>query len=79
MKEDSSFQSATPKFQWNFPSGSAWLVCTDCVSHSVLSGQHALEQTFLIPQSTLIEPTRSPLAVLQAWARRPLTLPAVPD
>jgi hypothetical protein len=73
MKEDSSFQSVAPKSRWNFPAGSAWMVCTDCVSHSVLSGQHALEQTLLVPQSALIEPTRSPLAILQAWAGRPLT------
>jgi len=72
MKEDSTYQVNTPKFVWRFPPGSAWMVCTDCVSHSVISGQYALEQTFLVPRSALLEPNRSPFAILQTWAGRPL-------
>jgi len=74
MKEDAAFQQNTPKHQWDFPSDSAWMVFTDCVSHAVLSGQYALEQTFLIPQSALVAPQISPLAVLEQMAGRPLTL-----
>lgn len=73
MKEDIAYQTNTPKFVWRFPPGSAWMVFTDCVSHSVLSGQYALEQTFFIPQSALTEPQHSPLAVLEGWAGRSLT------
>lgn len=74
MKEDAAFQQNTPKHQWDFPPDSAWMVFTDCVSHAVLSGQYALEQTFLIPQSALVEPQVSPLAVLEKMAGRALTL-----
>ena len=74
MKEDAAFQQNTPKHQWDFPPGSAWMVFTDCVSHAVLSGQHAFEQTFLIPQSALVAPQISPLAVLEKMAGRALTL-----
>jgi len=74
MKEDSAFQESTPKHQWDFPPGSAWMVFTDCVSHAVLSGQYALEQTFLIPQAALIAPQVSPLAILEKIAGRALTL-----
>jgi 3-deoxy-D-manno-oct-2-ulosonic acid (Kdo) hydroxylase len=73
MKEDSRFQESTPKQRWEFPPQSAWMVFTDCVSHAVLSGQYALEQTFQVPQSALVEPQRSPLAILEALAGRPLT------
>ena len=73
MKEDAAFQQNTPKHQWDFPPGSAWMVFTDCVSHAVLSGQHAFEQTFLIPQSALVAPQISPLAVLEKLAGRALT------
>ena len=74
MKEDATFQQNIPKHQWDFPPDSAWMVFTDCVSHAVLSGQYALEQTFLIPQSVLVAPQISPLALLEKMAGRPLTL-----
>ncbi len=74
MKEDAAFQENTPKHRWEFPPNSAWMVCTDCVSHAVLSGQYALEQTFLIPQSALVAPQVSPLAMLEKIAGHPLTI-----
>jgi hypothetical protein len=74
MKEDGDFQEHTPKQRWEFPPDSSWMVFTDCVSHAVLSGQYALEQTFLVPQTSLVEPRRSPLAILEALAGHPLTI-----
>jgi len=74
MKEDAHFQETTPKMRWEFPPNSSWMVCTDCVSHAVLSGQYALEQTLLIPQSVLVDPLRSPLAILENLARTSLTV-----
>jgi hypothetical protein len=74
MKEDADFQEKTPKHTWEFPANSAWMVFTDCVSHAVLSGQYALEQTFMIPQSALVEPQRSPLRILERISGRELTL-----
>jgi len=73
MKEDESFQKNTPKQRWEFAPNSSWIAFTDCVSHAVLSGQFALEQTFLIPQNALVSPHRSPLAILEKFAGRPLT------
>jgi 3-deoxy-D-manno-oct-2-ulosonic acid (Kdo) hydroxylase len=73
MKEDSNFQETTPRHRWEFPPNSSWMVCTDCVSHAVLTGQYALEQTVLIPQSALIDPQRSPLAILENLAGVSLT------
>jgi hypothetical protein len=74
MKEDANFQQNTPKHRWEFPPNSSWMVFTDCVSHAVLSGQYALEQTLLIPPLALVEPQRSPLAVLESLTRRRLTV-----
>src|SRR5271155_5658377 len=45
MKEDTDFQESAAKLRWEFPPNSAWIVLTDCVSHAVLEGQYALEQT----------------------------------
>jgi len=74
MKEDAAFQQHMPKQRWEFSPNSAWMVFTDCVSHAVLSGQYALEQTFQIPQAALVEPQKSPLAILEKIAGRSLTL-----
>jgi hypothetical protein len=74
MKEDASFQENAPQNRWEFPPNSSWMVYTDCVSHAVLSGQYALEQTLLIPQAALVEPQRSPLRILEALAGRRLTV-----
>jgi 3-deoxy-D-manno-oct-2-ulosonic acid (Kdo) hydroxylase len=74
MKENANFQENTPKNRWEFPPNSSWMVFTDCVSHAVLTGQYALEQTFLVPPSALVEPQRSPLAILESVTGRRLTV-----
>jgi hypothetical protein len=68
MKEDASFRESCPKQRWEFPPGSSWIVFTDCVSHAVLEGQYALEQTFLISRRAMVEPERSPIAILERIA-----------
>jgi hypothetical protein len=42
------------------------------VSHAVLEGQYALEQTFIISRHAMVEPQRSPLAILEGLAGYPL-------
>jgi 3-deoxy-D-manno-oct-2-ulosonic acid (Kdo) hydroxylase len=73
MKEDATFQETTPKKRWEFPPNSSWMLFTDCVSHAVLSGQYALEQTLLVPHTALLEPQRSPLTILDSLTGRRLT------
>lgn len=65
LKESDNFQKEGKKDHWHFPPGSCWAVFTDQVSHAALSGQFALEQTFLIPVSALLFPERSPLRILE--------------
>src|SRR5580692_4092537 len=73
MKEDTRFRETCPKQRWEFPPGSSWIVFTDCVSHAVLEGQYALEQTFLISRQTMVEPERAPIAILERIAGYPLS------
>jgi hypothetical protein len=73
MKEDASFRESCPKQRWEFPPGSSWIVFTDCVSHAVLEGQYALEQTFLISRHAMVEPERAPIAILERIAGYPLS------
>lgn len=74
MKEDANFQKNTPKTRWEFPPNSSWMAFTDFVSHAVLSGQYALEQTLLVPHAALLDPQRAPLAILESLAGRRLTV-----
>jgi hypothetical protein len=73
LKRNGEYQSACPKYEFVFPPGAAWLVFTDIVPHSVLSGQLALEQTFLIPRESLASPSRAPVSVLEKIAGGKLT------
>jgi hypothetical protein len=73
MKEDTAFQESAPQQRWEFPPDATWIVLTDCVSHAVLQGQYALEQTFLISRHAMVRPELSPLAILEALAGYPLT------
>ena len=71
LKENAAFQSAKDgKEQIEFPPASTWLVFTDCVPHAALSGQFAMEQTFIIPVAALVAPDVSPIRVLEKIAGR---------
>jgi hypothetical protein len=72
MKEDAGFQATCRKDRWEFPSGSTWIVFTDSASHACLSGQYALEQTFIVRRKSLAYPEISPIAILEKLAGYPL-------
>jgi 3-deoxy-D-manno-oct-2-ulosonic acid (Kdo) hydroxylase len=65
MKEDAGFQQTCRKERWEFPAGSTWIVFTDSASHACLSGQYALEQTFIVRRSSLACPEKAPIAILE--------------
>jgi hypothetical protein len=65
MKENVEFRDSRAGYQEiHFPPMSAWLVFTDGISHSVLTGQHALVTTLLIPLANCRIPELSPYQVL---------------
>jgi hypothetical protein len=72
LKENSAYQTGGEKTRLEFPPGSAWLAYTDGVPHAVLSGQHAIEQTFIIPPASLVAPEHAPIRVLESLAGHPL-------
>lgn len=73
MKESGEFQENCPKQRWEFPPHSTWIVFTDSVSHAVLQGQYALEQTFIISRDAMVRPENSPLRILERLAGYALT------
>ena len=42
------------------------------VSHAVLSGQFALEQTYIVPRATMALPQKAPIAILETICGYPL-------
>jgi hypothetical protein len=72
LKEKSDFQQSCQSNRLEFPPMSTWLCFTDSVPHAVLSGQYALEQTFIVPAQAMVAPEKSPLRVLEKIAGCPL-------
>ncbi len=72
LKENSPFQANCAKVRVEFPPLATWIVYTDGVAHAVMSGQYALEQTFLIPANALVSPENAPYRILENIAGRPL-------
>jgi hypothetical protein len=72
LKRNDEFQKSTSKYSFNFPPGATWITFTDVVPHSVLSGQHALEQTFIIARHSLANPANAPVAILERLCGKPM-------
>lgn len=72
LKGNEEYQRASPKYRFDLPPGSTWLVFTDIVPHAVLAGRLALEQTVIVSRDSLENPERAPSAILERMAGRPL-------
>jgi hypothetical protein len=72
LKENADFQRDCRKERWEFPPNSTWVCFTDTTSHSCVSGQYALEQTFIVRRGSLVRPETAPIAVLERMAGFPL-------
>lgn len=72
LKENSDFQASCSKVRLEFPPLATWIVYTDGVAHAVMSGQYALEQTFLIPADALVSVGDAPYRILENIAGKPL-------
>jgi hypothetical protein len=71
LKENSAFQHQKHETV-TFPPLATWLVFTDGVPHAALSGQSALEQTFIVPVFALVSPEQAPIRVLESLCGRSL-------
>jgi hypothetical protein len=72
LKENSDFQEKCAKTRLEFQPGWTWICYTDSVAHAVLSGQFALEQTFIISVNSLVTPEKAPIRILEKLAGKPL-------
>jgi hypothetical protein len=75
LKFNSDFQEHSPRMRSEFPPGCTWLVFTDGVPHAALSGQYALEHTYIVPREALVAPELAPVGVLEKLAGTRLAPP----
>lgn len=74
MKENPAFRDDTTDFrEIRFPPMSAWMVFTDGISHSVLTGQYAFVTTALVPLENCRNYARTPHGILAAGNAAPDT------
>jgi len=71
-KLDVAYQRSAPATRIEFQPSVTWICYTDQVLHAALSGQHMLEQTYLLPVQAMADPNRSPLRVLERMLGRSL-------
>ena len=72
LKFNSEYQESCAKYRFEFPPDSTWMVFTDVVPHSVLSGRYALEQTVIVKRDSLAKRENAPIEILQGLCGRPL-------
>jgi hypothetical protein len=66
LKFNEPFQKSSDTItRSEFPPGCTWMVLTDGVPHAALSGQYALEHTYILPRAALVAPEVAPVSVLE--------------
>ena len=73
LKHREEWQRDCPKYRFDLPPGSTWLVFTDMVPHAVLGGRLALEQTVIVSRASLANPQLAPSSILERLAGKPLS------
>jgi hypothetical protein len=74
LKANDDYQRNCPKYRFDLPPGSTWLVFTDVVPHAVLSGRLALEQTVIVSRASLADRSLAPSSVLETLAGKTLII-----
>jgi hypothetical protein len=73
LKSNETYQRNCPRYRFNLPPGSTWLVFTDMVPHAVLGGRLALEQTVIVSRDSLADRENAPSSILEKIAGKVLT------
>jgi hypothetical protein len=74
LKGNTTYQATCPKYRFDLPPGSTWMVFTDVVPHAVLGGRLAMEQTVIVSRKSLADPSLAPSAILERLAGRTMTV-----
>ena len=74
LKSNENFQENCDKQRLEFPPNTTWMVYTDGVPHAALSGQYALEQTYIVPVEALVAKDKAPINILEAICNKKLSV-----
>jgi hypothetical protein len=74
LKYNEYFQENCDKETLEFPPNTTWMVFTDGVPHAALSGQYALEQTYIVPTGALVDKDKAPITILEKMLNCKLSL-----
>ena len=66
LKESQGFQTKAARKVHTFAPGAMWALFADALAHAQLRGRYALEHSFFVDSSCLVNPEASPLALLEA-------------
>ncbi len=72
MKLSEAYQKNVIKQTIAFNSGAVWVCFSDKTSHAVLSGRGLLEQTIYLSPEKMLNPSQSPLAILEKQLKQKL-------
>ncbi len=73
LKANTDFQANCDRVRLEFPPRATWLVFTDGVPHAALSGQFALEHTYIVPIAALVNAQKAPISILEKICERKLS------
>ena len=73
LKANETYQRECPKYRFDLPPASTWLVFTDVVPHAVLGGRLAFEQTVIVSRASLGDRSNAPASILEKLAGKALT------
>jgi hypothetical protein len=74
LKANEYFQANCDKQRLEFPPNTTWMVYTDGVPHAALSGQYALEQTYIVPVEALVAKDKAPITILEKMCNCKLSI-----
>ena len=66
LKSNEQYQERCRKRFWHFAPFSVWVSFTDALSHAVLRGRYALEQSVFVPVSAMKHPEHAPISLLKS-------------
>ena len=70
IKDNNQYQSSAEKLQMAFPSFSGWAFFSDSLTYGFSNTYKVLKQTFLIPRLSLVNPEKSPVAILERLTKK---------
>ncbi len=70
IKDNNQYQTSADKLLTDFPSFSGWAFFSDSLTYGFCNMHKLLKQTFLVPRLSLVNPEKSPVAILERLTQK---------